>query len=638
MEPYSIVPGNHPPPDAVAAHEPAAARLPRANPHEVAHILRGVGEDWARLRPVTDTEAWKAVAARLAPDTLDRLVATGRAAARRPVTPLTASQWRTYTRTGDRTAYEKPWYERRTALADLLVAYTLAPDGDVLDALVDMLWATCEETSWSFPACYAVEHPLELPDPEKPIVCLFSALTGVGLAESLHILRPVLPAELVARIEREVTSRVIDPYLEDDHWGWLYNRPDMNVNNWTAVCGFGAVGAACYLVRDEKRLATILCKAARSMEEYLQTFDPDGATSEGPSYWSFGFGSFCQLADLVERRTGGTWDWFGAPIVERVARFPLDSRITVDSWPTFSDCDAGARFPGPLLVLLSERFAVPGLMDLAGTPSASWTWKNANGPVTQALRSLAAGTTAPPRPMPLPEPSTWFRGVASLTARVNAADPETLAVAVKGGHNRELHNQNDIGSLIVRVGGEDLVVDPGRGLYTRDYFNEHRYEFFVNRSFGHSVPRPAGLEQAEGLDHRAAVLALDRSKHCDQVAYDLTGAYPSDGGELRLLKRTVALHRGDLPRVELTDAFAFAAPATAESAFVTFGEVTVEAARVVIRGERAALAISLPAGTTADVHTEDVQLAFAVRRTSRIAVRPVKPAESTVLSFVLTPL
>ena len=65
-------------------------------------------------------------------------------------------------------------------------------------------------------------------------------------------------------------------------WWWLYNTHLRRVNNWTAVCNAGVVGAALYLEPDLSRLAEMIARAARSMDDFLSTFDADGGSSEGP--------------------------------------------------------------------------------------------------------------------------------------------------------------------------------------------------------------------------------------------------------------------------------------------------------------------------------------------------------------------
>ncbi|MFJ7625184.1 heparinase II/III family protein [Streptomyces sp. NPDC097595] len=624
-------------PDSVTAWDAAAARLPRRCASEVRALLVSAPSEWFLFPRAEDRASWDAVAKRLGP-AATALTEAAREAAGRPVPHLTSSLWRAFLRTGERLPYENPWYERRDMLADLLVGYCLRPTDEVLDALVDVVWMICEETSWSFPA----HEPTEFPDPGDPVVDLFSALTAVGLAETLAVLGDALPGPVADRIRTEADRRVITPYLENDAWRWLYGTADTGVSNWTAVCGLGAAGAACYLEQDADRLARILAKAARSMEDYLGTFDPDGGTSEGVGYWMFGFGSFCQLADLVERRTGGSWNWFKTPVVADIARFPLRSRLTAASWVTFSDVDSRTDFPGWLLHDLGTRFGEEGLNDLGSGPSATWTWKRTNSAATTALRSvLSEGRRAGVRPYPPVRRSDWFRGIQWLITRADPDDPDALTAAVKGGRNDELHNQNDLGSLIVRAGGEDLVVDPGAGLYTRDYFNEHRYEQFVNSSRGHSVPRPAGAEQEAGSAHTAHVLAVRQSEEYDEVAYDLTAAYPTEAETaLKALHRTLKLQRGPEPFIRLTDSFTFDSPRTAETAFTTYAAVEITPGHVVLRGEQAVLTIELPDRPDVDVHvdTEEFAPRFGEPRLARrVVVRTREPLRDCALAFTLRP-
>lgn len=621
-------------PDTLAAWDTSSAHLPRKNPHEVRAMLAAGPSDWQPFPQVDDRAGWDAAARRLGSKAVDELTVAGQAAAREDIPLLTASLWRTFLRNGERPPYETPWYQRRRMLADILVAYALAPTGDLLEAMTDLVWAICEETSWCFPAH---DHS-ELPDPRRPVVDLFASLTAVGLAEVVAVAGPDLPAALVQRVRCEADQRVITPYRVDDTWKWLYNGPDDRASNWAAVCAFGAVGAACYLEEDPAALGTMLCKAARSMEEFLENFDPDGGTSEGVGYWSFGFGAFCQLADLVERRTGGAWSWFEAPIVRSVATFPLRARTTATSWVSFSDADPDVVFPGWLLHDLAKRFNDEDLGALAGG-AGDWRWHRANSAITTALRSVhcvAHGRRT--LPSPAPQASEWFRGLQWLISRADPADPATLALAVKGGHNNEMHNHNDIGSLIVRYGGEDLVVDPGRGQYSRDSFNENRYKHLVNRSRGHSIPSPDGIEQQAGAQYKADVLALRRSEESDEVTYDLTRAYP-EHSELTALHRTVRMHRGDDPHVRVSDSFAFAGHGVAESSFATFADVEVLEDHVVLRGEEASLTLQLPSDTSVRVvvESDEVALKSSTRVLRRITVRTTTPVAEATLTFTLRP-
>ena len=57
---------------------------------------------------------------------------------------------------------------------------------------------------------------------------------------------------------------------------------------------------------------------------------------------------------------------------------------------------------------------------------------------------------------------------------------------MKGGHNAEQHNHNDVGSFIVALGHSTPLVDPGAEVYTGRTFSRRRYDSNVLNSFGHS--------------------------------------------------------------------------------------------------------------------------------------------------------
>lgn len=109
-----------------------------------------------------------------------------------------------------------------------------------------------------------------------------------------------------------------------------------------------------------------------------------------------------------------------------------------------------------------------------------------------------------------------------------------IALGVKGGHNAELHNHNDVGSYAISLGGEVLCGDVGGELYSRRTFSSRRYDSEVLNSFGHPVPRP-GVLQGLGRRYAARIIRTEFRPNRDTVVFDLTGAYPS-----KTLKR---LHR-----------------------------------------------------------------------------------------------
>src|SRR5439155_9032257 len=146
---------------------------------------------------------------------------------------------------------------------------------------------------------------------------------------------------------------------------WLHNTAAREVNNWTGVCVGGVVGAAIYLESDPARLAEIIARGGRSLDDYLVTFDEDGGSSEGPGYWDYGFGYYTVLAHLVETRTDGRVSFFDEPRVPQIARYPLRTILSPGLYVNFSDCDRRVALAAPHLAFLPRRLDVPALMALA---------------------------------------------------------------------------------------------------------------------------------------------------------------------------------------------------------------------------------------------------------------------------------
>ena len=105
-------------------------------------------------------------------------------------------------------------------LARLAVGECLEGRGRFLDALLDLAWAICEESSWAFPV-----HQLQLPDPCRPYIDLMAASTALDLAELDALLGSQLDPALAARIRYEAEGRCFQPYLERaEEWWWLSGR------------------------------------------------------------------------------------------------------------------------------------------------------------------------------------------------------------------------------------------------------------------------------------------------------------------------------------------------------------------------------------------------------------------------------
>jgi hypothetical protein len=198
------------------------------------------------------------------------------------------------------------------------------------------------------------------------------------------------------------------------------------------------------------------------------------------------------------------------------------------------------------------------------------------------------------------------------TARLVAARPKGAPVilAIKAGHNGENHNQNDVGSFMVHVDGENLLTDPGRGLYSRDYFGKRRYENIFANSYGHSVPRIAGQLQAAGADYRGTLVDVQLDAENDaqkEATVEFARAYPVS--ELASAQRQLSVAAGAKEAVVawLHDRFRFESqPQEIEEAFVTWMEVETEGSDALIRGQQHTLRLTIEEPAGAHFHLEQL--------------------------------
>ena len=128
--------------------------------------------------PASDRAAWERVREAVGETTGFGGPRQGRGDARAEIPGLPATLYLEFSRAGSREGYEGPANRRREMLSDLALAECLEGEGRFLDPLLDVAWAICEESSWSWPA-----HQGDLADMDHPVIDLSVAMTALYLAE-----------------------------------------------------------------------------------------------------------------------------------------------------------------------------------------------------------------------------------------------------------------------------------------------------------------------------------------------------------------------------------------------------------------------------------------------------------------------
>jgi hypothetical protein len=426
---------------------------------------------------------------------------------------------------------------------------------------------------------------------------LFAAETGFYLAELVTHFDDVLSPEIVDRVKAEIEVRIFQDYLaRGDTYGWYQTRM-----NWNGVCNSSVGNAFLLLEEDTDRLAEALEMVLRGLEVYLEGgFEADGGSTEGVGYWSYGLKNMICFSEMLRQRTKGRVDLLSSvDKLKKVAVYPLKVMLSPGRFANFSDSDERTSFSPGVVSRLAERTGQPEARKVLAGPGAQTTlpWR-----LPMALRTMLWWDGEHPSDVTIGDAQLPEVGIARLVAEMPTGMP--VVVAFKAGHNAENHNQNDVGSFIVHVGGETVLCDPGRGLYSRQYFSDARYENVFANSYGHNLPVVAGELQAAGREYAGKVLAFEPGAEPKAIEAEIAEAYPVES--LQRLRRTLSLvSEGDRAgTVTLTDAFELEGEgASVQEALVTWLDVEVDGATAVIHAADCdvVLAIESPEGAAFDL-------------------------------------
>jgi hypothetical protein len=509
---------------------------------------------------IDDRQAWQAVArspefAQVVPDAEKLLKET--------IPELTDELYLDYSRTGNRSRCQRVLSTRHGRVSTLVLAECIENRGRFLPAIEEAIRAVCSEKTWVLPA-----HDGGLANfrGQTNEIDLAVAAVSWNLATAGAWLGEKLDGDVRALIQSELERRTFKPFEgmvtegKPRMW-WL-----TGTNNWNAVCLAGVTGSALVAIESPRRRAFFVAAAERYIQYFLSGFTPDGYCSEGIGYWNYGFGNYVALAETVYQATGGRIDLLADPKVHEIARFGVRMEIIPGVYPAFADCHVGSRPSTDLMAFLSRRFGWglaeiehEGLL-LAGGPSSNL--------FDLGLFGFANSATArPPAEQAAPAAfRDWFSDAGILVCRPQADGG--LGAAIKGGHNAEHHNHNDVGSFLLAVGGKTPLVDPGSEVYTARTFSSRRYDSDVLNSFGHPVPMLAGQLQRSGRAAAAKVLETEFTDVSDAIALDITAAYAVE--PLESLRRTFVFSRAGQGSLSVSDEVRFSSPQTFGTALVTF--------------------------------------------------------------------
>lgn len=215
--------------------------------------------------------------------------------------------------------------------------YFIYREKSYLQRLEDVIWAICDEYTWSVPAHVPWDKGFEAVPTH---IDLFAAETGFALSEISSLLADVLHPRVFSRAKDAIQTRIIRSFEENSfHWEKL----EMN---WSAVCA-GSVGA--FYVFVSERFEAVKPRLLSAMDCFLRGFGSDGCCREGMSYWNYGFGFFTYFSDLLYQFSDGAEDLFADQRARRAAQFQQAAFLNPTTCISFCRlCTAMPKRPGLL--------------------------------------------------------------------------------------------------------------------------------------------------------------------------------------------------------------------------------------------------------------------------------------------------
>ncbi len=484
-----------------------------------------------------------------------------------PIPQTRYTAYRRFRGDGDRKEYETAYFGKRQRLAAIALRLFMGIESSLplRDLLNDYVWDICEETSWVLPA-----H-------ERCRIDLFAAETSFMLADLLNLMGNLLNTELRSRVRREIEQRIFDPYLRFHQLEWWY----LGENNWNGVCNSSVAAAFVLLEPEPERLAEALSIAFNSLRHFLNiAFEADGGSNEGVAYWHYGLFNLIALSELLHARSNGAINLLSSEHMRMIAAYPAKMQLSGSHFAAFSDCDETLTFHPGILTRLMQRSGETSLHNLlVQTIEPRENWR-----ISTMLRNLLWWDGSRPQQAELEDALLPDCGVARMSSSMPDGPP--IVVAIKAGHNAENHNQNDIGSFVVHIDGENLLTDPGRGLYSRHYFGPQRYDNIFANSYGHSVPRVAGQLQSVGRKYSGKLFGISDTDQGKCIGVEFAQAYPEK--LLHSLYRQICLN--EQGNILLSDSFTYSSKTVElQEAFISWLPITVEGNYAHIQGQRHSL-------------------------------------------------
>lgn len=482
---------------------------------------------------------------------LDSYIRYGEQYLGQPWNALPATVFARFKKDGNRTEYEGICFERRRHLAALVMAEIAECKDRFMPDIINGMNVMMEESWWGIPAHYGSAVPTH----DVQTVDLFNAETAGLMAWTGKELRTQLDRfspDIYKRLCGEIERRILRPVLAEKYW---WKKAGMNWNPW--ICSNWLTCVMLY-EKNIERKAQALNEIKGCIRAFINAYPDDGGCDEGTGYWDRAAASLFECMHWLHEADIHLDDEETLmPKIARMGSYIYKMYIGNDYCVNFADAHENKSVVQlnvlyPFALYLNDKpmreFAayMAQQKDFWNNPAVLYD-KSGNFPTLgRELMLLRAAGMLRSEQVRQPLTESWLPDLQIMTARSHpAADSaKGLYLAMKGGHNDESHNHNDVGSFIVFADGEPLLIDPGVGEYTSQTFSKNRYGIWTMQSQYHNLPQINGTDQHDGKQYAAKLI----SKGTRSLTLDIAGAYPKEA-KVKTWLRTASL-KGNTIRIE----------------------------------------------------------------------------------------
>ena len=481
------------------------------------------------------------------PKRMEKVVASAEKYLDMEVPMLPASLYREFTVNGNRANYEGLFFRRRDMALTLALAEAYEKKGRFAEKLMDAVWAIMEESTWMLPA-HLYNSPYGGDMTLGPVynserrhgLALFSATTGAMLTAIYSYAKDALDAItpiICEKMKYMIRERLVLPFVECTFWwtGDAGQRP----NNWNPWIISNVLYATAVIEDDLYTREKVVELAVKRLDNFLNSYHPDGGCDEGPSYWGAAGASLFDCLEILDDMTDGQITIYDSELVRNIGEYIFKVNINGNRFTNFADCPPRTLPDHTMLIRFGEKCNSPFLVSFGKKLSEY----GATVVLTsQPYRGIRTAITPDIKTEVCPMPThTYLPDLKLMTVRECDDSAKGMFLAMKGGNNGEMHNHNDVGNFMVYYNGKPVIIDTGVGTYTKQTFSPQRYELWFMQSGYHNLPSFDGVDQKEGARFTSKDDVFDSENKT--FTTDITNAYPESAGVVSFI-RTSALTGG----------------------------------------------------------------------------------------------